>query len=137
MDHYVCKKSGSQGLADSSGPGSQSGPAQVIPSSMGHSCRKTESRQGKQGTGSAQRLQSRAKGDVASNRAGDKVTAWVQSPSRSQVQRQDCRQAAANVQGAHQGDELPTAQVSGPSRRQDPRHPHTTALLRQGLRALK
>lgn len=89
------------------------------------------------GPGSAQRLQSRAKGDVASNRAGDKVIAWVQSPSRSQVQRQDCRQAAAYVQGAHQGDELPTAQVSGPSRRQDPRHPHTTASLRQGLRALK
>ena len=84
------------------------------------------------GPASAQRLQPGAKGDVARNRAGDKAITWVQSPSRSQVQRQDFRQAAAHVQGARQGNELPTAQLSRPSRRLDQRHPHTYSVAQAG-----
>lgn len=48
------------------------------------------------------------------DRAGDKATAWVQSPSMSQGQRQGWIQAVIYVRKAHPGDRLPTAQVLGP-----------------------
>lgn len=70
--------------------------------------------QTQQAMNQAQAVQPGAKGDGAKERAGDKATAWVQSPSMSQGQRQGWRQAVIYVRKTHPGDRLPTAEVLGP-----------------------
>lgn len=84
------------------------------------------------GPGSAQWPQPRAKGGVARNRARDKAITRVPKSIQEPGPKTGLQTICSLVQGAHWGDVLPTAQVSGSSRRQDWRHPHSYSIAQTG-----